>query len=226
VLDFDNGTLSPEEFENIFWKEAKRGGKHSFIICNSFSRSRLQPNKFRVAFPYKRPARSIEEHRAAYEHVLRRLEECGHTEKSAELDRSCKSGVQSFWVPSTNQWHRESAFFRTYGTRTRDLERCAIDPRMCLGEPKLLQPKKSELPAGTMWTDLGAEIESAEIELRGMNEGRHRPFFDYGVLLARAGLGRDEIELKLKETAGDEQKMRKKIPGILKSLSKYGWFAD
>ena len=58
-----------------------------------------------------------------------------------------------------------------------------------------------------------------------MNEGRHRPFFDYAVLLARAGLGRDEIELKLKEIAGPERKMRRKIRGILKSLSKYGWFA-
>ena len=84
VLDFDNGTLSPEEFENIFWKEAKRGHKHSFIICNSFSRYPKAPNKFRVIFFYQRPARSIEEHQAAYDYVLRRLEEWGHTEKSSE----------------------------------------------------------------------------------------------------------------------------------------------
>ena len=57
-LDFDNGTLSPEEFENIFWKEAKRGHRHSFIICNSFSCSPDTPNKFRVILFYLRPARS------------------------------------------------------------------------------------------------------------------------------------------------------------------------
>jgi hypothetical protein len=36
VLDFDDGTLSPEEFEDIFWHTAKRGERHSFVIHNSF----------------------------------------------------------------------------------------------------------------------------------------------------------------------------------------------
>ena len=94
-----------------------------------------------------------------------------------------------------------------------------------LGSQKSFSQRKAryrqELSERTCW----AEIESTETELRGMNEGRHRPFFDYAVLLARAGLGRDEIELKLEEIAGPERKMRKKIRGILKSLSKYGWFA-
>jgi hypothetical protein len=173
-----------------------------------------------------RTARSIEEHQAVYKYVLRRLEECGHTEKSSELDPACKSGVQSFWIPCTNRAHPKSAFFRTYGTRTRDLERCAIDPRMCLGEREAKQVNSREIPQGTIRRDLLPEIERAETELRGMTCGRHRPYFDYGVLLAKAGLGRDEIELKLKEIAGPEAKMRKKIPGILKSLSKYGWFED
>ncbi len=225
VLDFDNGTLSPGEFENIFWKEAKRGHKHSFIICNSYSCYPKAPNKFRVIFFYKRPVQSIEEHKAVYEYVSRRLEEWGHTEKTSELDPNCKSGVQSFWIPCTNRWHPKSAFFRTYGTRTRDLERCAIDPRMCLRECEPVQPTRSQIPGGTIRTDLLPEIESAEAELRGMTSGRNRPFFDYAVLLARAGLDRCEIETKLQEIAGPETKMRKKIVGVLKSLSRYGWFA-
>jgi hypothetical protein len=35
---------------------------------------------------------------------------------------------------------------------------------------------------------------------------------------------RNPDETKLREIAGPETKMRKKIPGILKSLAKYGWF--
>lgn len=224
VLDFDNGSLSPPAFENIFWKQARRGRRHSFIICNTFSRSPDKPNKFRVIFFYLHPARSIEEHRAVYEYVLGRLEECGHTEKSSQLDPACKSGVQSFWIPCTNRAHPESAFFRTFGTRTRDLERCAIDPQMCLRQPRGESPQS--ISTGTIQTDLLAEIEKAESDLTRMTSGRNRPFFDYGILLARAGLGRDEIELKLGKIAGFERKMRRKITGILKSLSKYGWLED
>ena len=95
-----------------------------------------------------------------------------------------------------------------------------------LGSQKVLQPKKSEIPAETIRADSLGEIEIAESELKGMTSGRHRPLFDYGVLLARAGFGRDEIELKLGEIAGPKRKMRRKIRGILKSLSNYGWFED
>ena len=38
LLDFDNGDLSPEKFESIFWNDAGRGRKRSFVICNSYSR--------------------------------------------------------------------------------------------------------------------------------------------------------------------------------------------
>ena len=59
VLDFDNGNLSPEKFEDIFWHKAGKGLKRSFIICNSFSRSSKQPNRFRVMFLTRNlPARS------------------------------------------------------------------------------------------------------------------------------------------------------------------------
>lgn len=47
-------------------------------------------------------------------------------------------------------------------------------------------------------------------------------FSKYGVLLAYSDLDRYDIEMKLEEITGLEQKMRKKIPGVLKSLEKYG----
>jgi hypothetical protein len=40
-------------------------------------------------------------------------------------------------------------------------------------------------------------------------------------LLAYSGLDRYDIQTKLEEIAGLEQKMRKKIPGVLKSLEIY-----
>jgi hypothetical protein len=226
VLDFDGGTLSPEQFEDIFWNKAPREQKHSFIICNSFSRCPEMPNKYRVIFPYLRPARSIAEHKAAYAYVLRRLQEAGHSEESSKLDSACKSGVQSFWMPCTNREFPDSAFFRAHGTKTMQLRNCAIDPQMCLRIEETADGglRLAKAPEGLIREDLLAQIEAAEMKLRAMHCGRNTPFFDYAVLLARAGFGRSDIEGKLREIAGRETKMLKKIPGILRSLANYGWF--
>jgi hypothetical protein len=46
VVDIDDGDLSPEEFHRIFTQEHK----HSFFMCNSFSRSAEKPNNYRAVF--------------------------------------------------------------------------------------------------------------------------------------------------------------------------------
>jgi len=46
IVDIDDGDLSPEDFEEIFTKKVK----HSFFMCNSFSRSIEKPNNYRVVF--------------------------------------------------------------------------------------------------------------------------------------------------------------------------------
>ena len=224
VLDFDGGTLSPEEFEEIFWSSARGAGRHSFITCNSFSRSPAAPNKFRVIFPYRQPAQSIAEHKAAYAYIVTRLEEAGHTPASAQLDPACKSGVQSFWIPSTNRDYREMAFFHTFGTKTVELKRYALDPAACrhLQDEDEKQVAGKPINAGDK-SYLADEIEAAEHQLRSMTSGRHYLFFKYGVLLAKADYDKSQIHSKLREIAGSETKMLTKVPGIIKSLTSYGW---
>ena len=46
VLDFDNGDLSPEEFERIFWSEAGRGQKRSLSFAIRFHDARRSPTNF------------------------------------------------------------------------------------------------------------------------------------------------------------------------------------
>jgi hypothetical protein len=46
VIDIDNGDLTPKKFKEIFTKEVK----HSFFMCNSFSRSIEKPNNYRAVF--------------------------------------------------------------------------------------------------------------------------------------------------------------------------------
>ena len=113
VLDFDNGALSPERFVEIFWSKARWGRKRSFVICNSFSRSAEQPNRFRVILFYKRPATSIEQHKAIVADVIGRLEANGFPNSSHGLDPNCKSGVQSFYLPGTTRKHPDWAFFES-----------------------------------------------------------------------------------------------------------------
>ena len=60
VLDFDNGSFSPEDFIRLFWRQPGDHRKRSFLICNTFSRSETQPNRFRVIIPFQRPVMSKE----------------------------------------------------------------------------------------------------------------------------------------------------------------------
>ena len=158
---------------------------------------------------------------AGYDYVVRRLGEWSHTEGSSELDPVCKSGVQSFWIPSTNRAHPEFAFFRTYGTKTRDLKRCAIDPALCpreVRDPKITINHLSEPAIKVGFLD---RAEMIERELATMTSGRHHLFYLFGDSLARAGLSMNEIEARLLVCAGPETNMQKKVSGVLKSLEKY-----
>ncbi len=125
VLDFDDGEMSPQEFERIFWSEAGRGRKISFVLMNTFSRRADRLNKFRVVIPFRRPAKSVEEFHAAYDYILRRIEERGYRKPpripngpdldAGGLDRSSRSPTQIFYWPCTNAAHPDAAFFRVWG---------------------------------------------------------------------------------------------------------------
>jgi hypothetical protein len=223
VLDFDNGELSPGEFERIFWSEAGRGQKRSFVICNSFSRCVATPNKFRVIFFYKRPATTLQQHEAVYDAIVSRLEENGYTAKSAKLDFACRSGVQSFYLPCTNRSHQEWAFFEPRGTKTRDLERCGIDPVM-FGNTAVVTSMIPRLVANSIVVANATpeKIDAASATLRSMKEGRNHEIFMTGLRLSRLGLSPNEIEAELFAVIGSEPHMRKKIPGVIKSLGRYG----
>ena len=46
--------------------------------------------------------------------------------------------------------------------------------------------------------------------------------FMIGLTLSRLGLSPNEIEAELNAVVGTEPHMRKRIPGVIKSLQKYG----
>ena len=141
VLDFDNGTFSPEKFVEMFWTKAGRGQKRCFILCNTFSRSPEEPNRFRAILFFKTPARSIAEYQAVFDTVILRIVEEGYPVAEMGIDMTSRSGIQSFYIPCTNRAHPGHAFFEHYGTETRDIGRYGIDPSAYLKTAQHTNPR-------------------------------------------------------------------------------------
>ena len=225
TLDFDGGNLSPEDFVRIFWKDAI-ANRRSFMICNSFSRSPSNPNKFRVIMPFKKPATSLEMFQAVYDEIVRRLEANGYPKELAKLDPLCRSGIQPFFIPCTNRAHKEWAFFETYGLGKKQFEKYGIDPTTYL-----MTAVEKVIPIRTRYIheepdDNGAASTVVRetvahawmMKIQAMTSGRHYPFFEMARDLAAKGFSRDELRYWLYRTARQDAKMKGKIPYILRSL--------
>ena len=220
VLDFDNGTLSPNDFIRLFWTEAGSAGKRSFIICNTFSRSPAEPNRFRVILLYRRPATSIEQHQAVFDAVVSRLEKHGYTKETAGLDGTSRSGIHSYYMPGTNREHPDSAFFETRGTETTEIARYGIDPE---------QYWKTSKPTPTVTEGIGREVGTTPDDIhelgatiKTMKEGRHKLFFELARKLASHYRDRGSVERHLATVAGNDNKLQKKARDAVESLCKYG----
>ena len=219
-MDFDDGDLTPEQFIDIFWKKAGAAQKRSFLICNSYSRSAEKPNRFRVILLYRRPATALEQHQAVYDAIVSRLAEAGYSEEAAGLDRTCRSGVQSFYMPGTNRHHQDWAFFKTFGTKTEELARYAIDPTMYWkttnGKDRRMNGH-SAVNCNTMTT---AAIEELKSAIKGKTEGRHKLVWQYATQLAWRFRDESEVAHHLAEMAGSDKALQKKARDAIASLRK------
>jgi len=227
ILDFDNGSLSPAEFERLFWHGAPTH-RWSFMICNSFSRSSSAPNKFRVVFPFAEPATSLMAYQIVYDGVVEVLTQAGISTKEAELDSNCRSGTQAFFLPCTNQAEQEHAFFRSYGLASdEEFARHGLRPNNMIVEDEEVAPRTrrvfepSSAPINSRAQgDLAARAQLEKHAIQSMSEGRHRPFFDGARRLRDAGMPLDDVRQWAEETAGNDTKLLRKVPGIMASLGK------
>ena len=221
VLDFDNGSLSPEKFVEMFWTKAGRGQKRSFLICNTFSRSPEEPNRFRAILFFKMPARSLAEYQAVFDSVIARVVAEGYPVAEMGIDMTCRSGVQSFFIPGTNRAHPGHAFFEHYGTETRDIGRYGIDPSAYLKtaptRPTLERARQSSIAVD----GLSPELSDMKRKLMGMAEGRHALFFDFACKTAIHFKDEAEVAKELHDVAGSDAKLRGKVKPALNSLRKY-----
>jgi hypothetical protein len=226
VLDFDKGSLSPEGFVEIFWTKAGTAQKRSFIICNTFSRSPEEPNRFRAFMFFKTPARSLGAYQAVFDSVIARIVEEGYPIEEMGIDLSCRSGVQSFYIPCTNRAYPDHAFFEQYGTETRDIARYGIDPssyeKTAPVPPKLERVRQSSIGADVPST-LTPELSEMQAKLTAMPRGQNDGFFKFACKTAIHFKGdQAKITKTLLETAGSDLSLQSKIKSVLTSLKDYG----
>ena len=233
ILDFDNGNLSPEKFEDIFWKKAHKVEKRSFIICNSFSRSEEKPNCFRVFMFYKVPVTSINQHKIVFDDISKTLGNHGFNEKTSGLDKVCQNGIQSFYMPSINRAEQEYGFFRKHGLqRITDISKYGIDVKLIaktkppselttIGRSFEFMSTGRNYRTSKVWTTKRVDVEKTINSIQLMTENRHSPFFDAAIQFRGLGFSLNEIEQLCHLIAGTEQKMLQKVPDIMNSLRNY-----
>lgn len=223
ILDFDDGELSPEQFENIFWHKTNKIQRRSFIICNSYSRSKEQPNRFRVFMFYKQPVRSIEQHKAVLQDITNTLKKNGFDGGHSGLDNACKNGIQSFYLPCTNRSQKEHAFFRKHGiSRVTDINRHGIDVNLIIKTQTSANDSEYEpLSFDSFDNDKEQAIAAIIQSVKSMTENRHTPFFNAAIKLRGLGLSLPEIQRHCNEIAGNDERMRNKVPSIMASLRNY-----
>jgi hypothetical protein len=224
VLDFDNGSFSKDDFIRLFWTEPGDHRKRSFIICNTFSRSEKEPNRFRVIIPFQRPVMAKDVFQAIYDQIVDRLVRSGFTKDQLRLDPGSRSPSQSFYVPCTNRHQPDSAFFYSFGMSPREFNRYALDPQ---GYEQTLREEDQKprwflrsTEEKHLTEDQKGELQQIKFELMSMKSNRHQPFFSFGGLLENLNCPIPEIDAELSDVAGGDPKMIKKKNDFLKRVKK------
>ena len=205
------------------WTDVGPTRRRSLIIYSTFSRSKANPNRFRVIFPFKQPT-SLTGLKAVYHAIEIRLKEGGYNANDAKLDLAYKSGVQPSYLPCINRAHKDWALFESYGLeRDRDFKKYGIDPTTY----EITAPMRSE----GFWVkvrDIDSEFTTDQIEtileghasraqemkgeLLGMKQDRHALVFRFGVRLSMAWKTEGEIRDELNDVARGESHMLAKVP--------------
>jgi hypothetical protein len=222
ILDFDDGTCTPQEAYRIFWGEAGKSMKVPHVITNTFSTA-PGASKFRVVVIFKQPISSKEQFEAVFDWFVTRLAEEGHAPETSGLDPNSRKPTQAYFLPCTNADHPESAFFKVRGmSQMREFEKYALDPETISPAPK--EERHYMTTPDTDRTDLSetilAEAEELKADIEKMTEGRRTPVFNLVRKLHVAGLSFYEIENELVGWAPDAN-VERHVLGAIESLQDY-----
>ena len=190
ILDFDGGDFSPEDFKSIFNENGtgryKKSNKLSFVMYNSFSRSKETPNKFRVIIPFKESL-APEEFKSSYLWIKKTIENHGFT--NHKLDTQCGNPNQMYYAPCINFEFPEYAFFEKVNMQSREIERYALNGKKIYQEylvkeelKNIINPPKPEktydkpCPVG-----LTSKLQNELDDLAAMTHSRYGVYFSFAV---------------------------------------------
>lgn len=121
-----------------------------------------------------------------------------------------------------NSDHTRWAFFRSRGTREKEIKLYGIDPGMVAKTRVQDKPR----PAKPIWVPSQVTPEAkdkATAALRAMKENRRRPIYFTGQRLAQMGLPLYEVESEVKGAVGNERHLQRHVNETIKSLRKEGY---
>ncbi|MDD5151882.1 MAG: hypothetical protein PHC28_15620, partial [Flavobacterium sp.] len=134
VLDIDDGDLSPLEFKKIFNEDHK----FSCLIMNTYSTSKLDPNRYRVVFALDRKV-DFDEYICLHNYIQTIINGYGYITCSKQdrkkfegvkfsgIDLTKVSPASVFYMPCQNINHIDSAFFiRLHSVNKQDFVRHTI----------------------------------------------------------------------------------------------------
>ncbi|WP_299773013.1 DEAD/DEAH box helicase family protein [uncultured Pseudoteredinibacter sp.] len=183
ILDFDGGkskgVLTPEAAIEIFnpsRQNKKRGiAKHSFIIHSTFNCSHSSPNRFRMIFFLRNPARTPEDYEAVVRYLTAKIKGAGYSLGGCGLDKSSYNCVQAYWLPCVNSLYPDSAFYKAVNLgKSRDVyERYGIDATKCLDDfPPVIENKPVHIKASTVAVRADFDLDNEIATYRALTDGR------------------------------------------------------
>lgn len=132
---------------------------------------------------------------------------------SCKIDFAFKSGIQSAYWPGRDRSIDSSwSLFKDRGcTRIRDLAKYALDHVPIVEAAQIAAQARETHTAGNPRPSAWENVQAAIDEVTALTDGRGKPFYALGWKLEAYGLDWDEIETILRDVAGSDPKMQKRL---------------
>ena len=221
VLDFDEGDMSPQMFEKMFWLEADKLDKMSFMICNSFSHRIGGPYHFHVIVPLREPITSVDDYTRYVDYFRARLDALLPAEIKSGLDPHSRNAVHTYLLPCKNSHYPEDAFFGAYGLNKKYFKTYAFPNKGFQKNWAVKQKQLVNLEVQTYGGKDPEKLNALRLEIEAfklLTDGRNDPYWRLTKTMKWAGLEWHEAKAELRKLAKGEAKMLKRVRENLKTV--------